>query len=273
MKFAWGYTIVLAALLGAAGCSEEKKPDSSPAPAPTAVTVPVLDYTLINTFPHDKMAFTEGLLVYNGRLLESTGSPEGSDFRSVLGPVDLKSGKIEVKAELDNKQYFGEGIVVFDGRIYQATYRTQKGFIYDAVTFKKQKEFTYTGEGWGLTTDGQNIIMSNGSDKLTYYDADFKPVKTLAVTNNGYAQESLNELEFIKGYIYANVWMTGDVVKIDPATGQVVARINLTPLSYEVRNLHPYAMEMNGIAYDAATDKIYVTGKCWPSIYEIGFKH
>lgn len=262
----------LSLLLSACGGEGKKSTVETPAAA-TKAAVPVLDYTLVNTFPHDKMSFTEGLVFHEGRLFESTGSPEGSQFRSVLGPVDLKTGSIDIKAELDNKQFFGEGMVVFGGKIYQVTYQTQKGFIYDAKTFKKTGEFNYFGEGWGLTTDGQHIIMSNGSEKLTYYDGDFKVVKTLTVTNDGYAQESLNELEYINGAIYANVWMTGDIVKIDPATGAVAARVNLTPLSYEVRNMHPYAMEMNGIAYDAANDKIYVTGKCWPSIYEVSFKH
>jgi glutamine cyclotransferase len=115
--------------------------------------------------------------------------------------------------------------------------------------------------------------MSDGTEMLRYFDSEFKPVKTLTVTENGYAKESINELEYINGYIYANIWMTGDIVKIDPATGKIVARINLTPLSYEVRNFHPGALEMNGIAYDAINNKIYVTGKAWPKIYEINFEH
>lgn len=265
---------IVAGCLFLAACGDDKKPaETVTTPQAAKPEIPVLEYSLVSTFAHDKMSFTEGLLVHNGQLFESTGSPEGSEFRSMLGPLDLKTGKIDVKAELDNKQYFGEGIVVFKNKIYQVTYRNQKGFMYDAKTFKKSGEFSYAGEGWGMTTDGENIIMSNGTDKLTWYDADFKAVKTLAVTNNGYAQESLNELEFINGFIYANLWMTGEIVKIDPSNGHVVARINLTPLSYEVRNLNPYAMEMNGIAFDAANDKIYVTGKCWPSVYEVSFKH
>lgn len=262
------------ALLLLSGCgpeAAERAPESAPVPEKPAI--PMLEHSVVGTFPHDTTAFTEGLLFHNGQLLESTGTPEGSSFRSVIGPVDLKTGKLEAKAEIDGKVYFGEGIVVLNNKIYQVTYRNQKGFMYDAKSFKKAGEFSYAGEGWGMTTDGTHIIMSNGTEKLNYYDADFKLIKTLSVTENGYAQESLNELEYINGFIYANVWMTGYIVKIDPATGNVVAKLNLTPISYEMRNMHPYAMEMNGIAYDAANDKVYITGKAWPKLYEIKFVH
>lgn len=268
------YTPLLAALLFMAACGTEPKKETQPEViTPEKPATPAIEYQVVATLPHDTASFTEGLLFHDGKLFESTGTPEGSDFRSVIGPVDLKTGKIEVKAEIDGKVYFGEGIAVLHNKLYQVTYRTQKGFIYDAKTFKKSGEFSYSGEGWGMTTDGTHIIMSNGTENLTYYDADFKPVKTLSVKENGYAQESLNELEYINGFIYANVWMTGNIVKIDPATGNVLGKINLTPVSYDVKNFHPYSMEMNGIAYDPATDKIYVTGKAWPNIYEIKCSH
>lgn len=271
------YIYVSAGLLLLAACgpeATERTPESAPLPA--TPSIPILDYSVVATLPHDTASFTEGLLYYNGQLLESTGSPTGSHFRSVMGPVDPETGKIQVKSDLnkDTNIYFGEGIVVLKDKIYQVTYENQTGFIYDAKTFKKLGRFNYANkQGWGMTTDGVHIIMSDGTEKLTYFDADFKPVKVISVTENGYAQESLNELEYINGYIYANIWMTGYIVKIDPATGQVVGKLNLTPISYDMKNLHPYTMEMNGIAYDQAKDKIYVTGKAWPRLYEIKFAH
>ena len=206
-------------------------------------------------------------------MFESTGSPQGDKFRSVFGPVDTKTGKIDVKAELDKEIYFGEGIVFFKDKIYQLTYRNKLGFMYDAKTYKKMGQFNYAGEGWGIIADGTYIIMSDGTENLRYFDADFKQVKVVSVSENGYTRDSINELEYINGFIYANIWMTGYIVKIDPTTGKVVAKVNLTALSYDMRNLHPGALEMNGIAYDAAADKIYVTGKAWPSIYEVKFAH
>lgn len=274
MKTAYKLTLLTACLF-LLGCGEEeKKPEAVATPVEQKPETPVLEYTVAATYPHDTTSFTEGFLVHNGQLMESTGSPAGSKFRSVFGPVDLKTGKIDVKAELDSKTYFGEGIVVFKNKIYQLTYTNQIGFLYDAKTYKKAGQFGYANkEGWGMTTDGTNIIMSDGTENLSYFDADFKPVKTLIVKENGYAHEYLNELEYINGFIYANVYTTGNIVKIDPATGNIVARVNLTPLDYNIRNMNRYALEMNGIAYDATTDKIYVTGKAWPHIYEIKFAH
>jgi glutamine cyclotransferase len=257
-------------------CGTDKKSDEQqvkPITPAEKTVIPVLDYSVVATLPHDTMSFTEGLLVHNKQIFESTGTPAGSYFKSMLGTVDEKTGKINAKVEIDGKIYFGEGIVFLKGKIYQVTYQNHVGFIYDEKSYRKIGQFNYTGEGWGMTTDSTYIIMSDGTEMLRYFDSEFKPVKTLTVTENGYAKESINELEYINGYIYANIWMTGDIVKIDPATGKIVARINLTPLSYEVRNFHPGALEMNGIAYDAINNKIYVTGKAWPKIYEINFEH
>jgi glutamine cyclotransferase len=256
-------------------CSSEKKeePATKVVDAEPKVKIPEISYTLGQTFPHDSTSFTEGLLFHDNELLESTGSPQGSNFKSVFGIVDTKTGKINVKAALDTS-YFGEGIVVLKNKLYQVTYEDQVGFIYDAKTYRKIGQFNYTNkQGWGMTTDGKEIIMSDGTEVLTFFDSDFKPTRTLTVKEGGYAKENLNELEFINGFIYANIWLTSDVVKIDPKSGEVVGRLNFTPVSYEVKNFHPYALEMNGIAYDAANDKIYLTGKAWPKIYEVKFSH
>ena len=239
--------------------------------------IPVLDYTVVATLPHDTTAFTEGLLIHENKLFESTGSPDHlPNLRSVFGIVDWKTGKLDVKVELDKKTYpFGEGIVILKNKIYQVTYQNQTGFIYDAKTFKKIGQFNYANkEGWGLTTDGTHIIMSDGTNNLTYFDPkEMKVVKVVSVNENNYAADALNELEFINGFIYANIWMTGYVVKINPKNGKVVAKINFTPISYQVKNMHPNTLEMNGIAFDSIANKIYITGKLWPKMYEVKFQH
>jgi glutamine cyclotransferase len=270
------FIAIFCALFFFSNCSGDKKTETL---ATNTVTtdkpqIPVLEYSITATWPHDTTSFTEGLLVHNNQLFESTGSPTGSNFKSVFGIVNVKTGKIDVKAELDKNTYFGEGIVILKNKIYQLTYQNQLGFIYDAKSYKKTGQFNYQNkEGWGMTTDGTHVIMSDGTENLTFMDANLKVVKTLTVTENGYAQEALNELEYINGYIYANVWMTAYIVKIDPSNGNILARINLAPVDYNIKNLYPKALEMNGIAFDSIADKIYVTGKAWPFIYEVAFQH
>jgi glutamine cyclotransferase len=258
-------------------CEPEKKIDTEVKNVEVEKpAVPVLEYSIVATLPHDTLAYTQGLLIHDNKLFESTGSPENMpELKSVLGIVDMKTGKLDAKVELDKKVYpFGEGMVILNGKIYQITYKEQTGFIYDVKTFKKIGQFNYANkEGWGLTTDGKNVIMSDGTNYLTYFDEEMKVVKTLAVNENGYAVDALNEMENIKGFIYANIYTTGYVVKIDPKTGNVVAKINFTPMYYNMRNMNTYAQEMNGIAYDSIADKIYVTGKLWPYMYQVKFPH
>lgn len=241
-----------------------------------AVTTPVINYTVAKYFVHDTSLFTEGLLFHNGQLFESTGSPEElPNTRSMIGITDLKTGKFTKKVEIDKSKYFGEGIVFFNNKLFQLTYKNQLCFIYDANTFKKTGEFTYANkEGWSLTTDGSSLIMSDGTNVLTYIDpVKYTPTKILSVTENGYPVDKLNELEFIKGFIYANIWLTDYIVKIDPSSGAVVGKIDLSSLTNEAKNKNPNADVLNGIAYDSTTDKIYVTGKLWPVIYEVQFGH
>ena len=269
-------TIILFALFYITGCKNEKTPETKTTPAKQEAFVPTIEYTIVETLPHDTNAYTEGLLFHNQQLFESTGSPQNLPAtKSVFGPVDLKTGKIDIKAELDKKQYFGEGIVFFNDKLYQLTYTTQIGFIYDAKSFKQTGRFNFSNaEGWGLTTDGQYIIMSDGTNVLTYLDpATLKPVKTLNVRNAGYAEDYLNELEFINGYIYANIWTKNYIVKIDPSTGDVTGILDLSMLRDKAQSKYPQADVVNGIAYDAASDKIYVTGKLWPHIFQIQFNH
>lgn len=238
--------------------------------------VPAISYSVKNALPHDTLSFTEGLLVHEGQLFESTGSPdELSQTRSQFGTVDVKTGKIATKAELDRSTYFGEGIVILNGKLYQLTYKNQTGFIYDANTFQKIGQFKYdNSEGWGLTTDGRHLIMSDGTSTLTYLSPDsLRPVKAIKVSENGVQLDKLNELEYIEGYIYANVWSTNDIVKIDTDNGNVVGRMDLSSLQNDARTKYPKTLEMNGIAYDSQKKKLYVTGKMWPSIYEIELTH
>ena len=182
-------------------------------------TTPILNYDYIRSYPHDTTSFTEGLLMHNGKLYESTGyTREFPQTRSLFGVVNFTTGKIETKVEIDKKKYFGEGITFLNGKVFQLTYKTKIGFIYDATTFKKLKEFTFPSkEGWGMTTDGTNLIMSDGTNILTYLDPNtLKLVKNISVTENGNSLNNINELEFVKGYIYANVYTTNTIVKINP---------------------------------------------------------
>jgi glutamine cyclotransferase len=268
--------LLLLSFLLLASCTNDSPDDGEPTTAEKAATVPIINYSVVKTYPHDTALFTEGLLVHEGKLFESTGSPGGAlGPRSLIGTIDLATGKFDKKVELDRSKYFGEGIVFLNGKLYQLTYKTQIGFIYDAHSFKQIGTFRYTNaEGWSLTTDGQYLIMSDGTSQLTYLTPDsLNPVKTLPVTEDGAPLQHLNELEYIKGYLYANIWMTNNIVKIDPSNGKVIGKLILGSLEMEAKARNPGIDVLNGIAYDAAKDKIYVTGKLWPNIYEISFPH
>ncbi len=252
-------------------CSTDtKKPEEKVIPK-TEELVASIDYDVLGKIPHDVNSFTEGLLFNDGKLYESTGSPENlPQTKSVFGIVDTITGKINVKAELE-KKYFGEGISILNGKIYQLTYKDQIGFIYDAKTYKQTGRFTFKNkEGWGMTNDGTSLIMSDGTNTLTYLDpATLKEIKTINVTNGGYAEDALNELEYIDGYIYANIWTKNYVVKIDPATGKTVGIIDLFSITDESKTANPDADVLNGIAYDSTRKKLYITGKDWPRMFQI----
>ena len=239
--------------------------------------IPVINYSVTGSFPHDTTLFTEGFLIYNGNLFESTGSPEElPQTRSVIGVIDLTTGKVDKKVELDKtKKYFGEGIVFLNNKLYQLTYKNQLGFIYDAKSFKQIGTFNYSNaEGWSLTANGTDLIMSDGTANLTFISPDnLKPVKIITVRENGKLLEKVNELEYIKGFIYANVYQTNDIIKIDPSNGKVVGKLDLNSLALEAKYKNPNSDVLNGIAYDSAADKIYVTGKLWSIIYQINFPH
>ncbi len=255
----------------------EPSPDATAGSPATVNNLPVaINYSVVNAFPHDTTSYTEGLLVHDGQLYESTGYDSNySGTRSLFGVVDMKTGKIQTKVELDRKKYFGEGIVFLNDRVYQLTYRTKIGFIYDAKTFKKLGEFTFpSAEGWGMTTDGRSLIMTDGTSNITYLDPNtFKIVRILGVADNNGPVSNINEPELINGYLYTNVYMTNNIIKIDTASGRVVGKLDFTSLDQEAKNKYPASEWFNGIAYDSVTKNIYVTGKLWPNIYQIRFSN
>ncbi|MGY4385060.1 glutamine cyclotransferase [Pedobacter sp. UYP24] len=270
------FKLIIAVLLTVAfqSCQNENKSTKQANVAPAPAEIQNIEFKLQSTFPHDTLSFTEGFFIHNGQFLESTGSPsDRPKAKSQIGILNTKTGKLDVKVELDKSIYFGEGIVILKNKLYQLTYKNQQGFIYDAKTFKRLGDFKYANpEGWGLTTDGTNIIMSDGSSSLTYLDPEnLKPTKILTVKKYGEPVTMINELEFIDGYIYANLWLTNYIVKIDPATGNIVGNMDLSPIVNVERTDNPRAMEMNGIAYDEATKKTYFTGKMWSKVYELKF--
>lgn len=267
---------LLAVFLFAAipACRDSSSPTvSSSIPESTASNEPpVISYTVLNALPHDQNSYTEGLLIHNGKLYESSGAPEElENTRSIVGVVDPATGNIAVKAELDKKTYFGEGITILHNKLYQLTWTNKKGFIYDLATFKKVGEFNIPSkEGWGMTTDGNDLIMSDGSSNLTFLDPEtFKTNRILGVTDNNGPVGNINELEYVNGTILANIYQTAYIIRIDPKTGQVIGKADFSSLIKEIKSKNPDVDYMNGIAYDSAKNKIYITGKLWPNIYEV----
>ncbi len=246
-----------------AGCSGS---DTSSDTSHTVKPIPSLGFSILSTLPHDTSLFTEGLEFYKNSILESAGQYE----KSRLVQVDPATGKIQKQLQL-HKKYFGEGISVLHDTIYQMTYQEHVVFVYTAADFKKVRELPLTGEGWGMTNDGKSLIVSNGSNNLYFYDpATFKVQKELPVLENGSPALNLNELEYVNGFIYANQWQYNDILKIQPSTGEVVGRIDLGDLVKKVRS-DGHSEYLNGIAFNPTTKKFYITGKYWPTLFEIQF--
>lgn len=269
-------TGLLIFFMTACGPEQDERPYTPEAPSEKRAVTPRIPYTVERFIRHDSTCYTQGFLFHEGKLLESTGAPDYLSYtRSLIGMVDLETGKFSIKAEIDRNTYFGEGIAVHDGLLYQLTYKNQVGFIYDANSFVSKGRFGYANaEGWGLTSDGKSLIMSDGTNSLTFLDPKTMAVRhSLQVTEQGYAVDLLNELEYIKGYIYANIYTKDDIVKIDPVSGGVLARLDLSELKRKANLRYSSSAETNGIAYNPQTDKIYVTGKLWPFICEIAFPH
>jgi len=223
-------------------------------------------YQTLNNYPHSKKHYTEGLEFHDGFLYESTGeNGESGIFKTIL-----QTGNPVHSYYLD-EIYFGEGITILNDKIYQLTYRAQKGFVYQLSNFAVIDSFTYQSkEGWGMTNDGTNLIMSEGTNRLTWINPnDFSVVKTLQVANDRGIINNLNELEYVDGILYANVYTTEMIVQIDPETGKVLAEINLNGILNMYKTASDTVDFMNGIAYDKENNRMYVTGKWWPRLFEI----
>ena len=226
--------------------------------------VPMYSFQVVHAWPHDRRAFTQGLVFLDGELLESTGMNGESSLRR----VELETGRILQQVQLPYS-IFAEGLAVFGRKLFQLTWQNEKCLVYDAQSFQQKAVFGYSGEGWGLTTDGQSLVMSDGSERLRFIDPDsFAVQKTITVTAAGRPLPRLNELEYIKGELFANIWQTDFVARINPTNGNVLGFINFTGL------LPPPDRDastdvLNGIAYDSARDRIFVTGKRWPKLFEV----
>lgn len=223
----------------------------------------VYGFKVVTAYPHDPMAFTQGLVIRDGVLYEGTGEYGASSIRR----VDLATGRVEKLHSLPS-QYFGEGVTVLDGKLYELTWKSGLGFVYDASTFELQKTFKYTGEGWGLTDDGKTLIMSDGTAKLRFIDpSTLQTVREVTVLDGDKPIDRLNELEYIDGEVWSNVWYEDRIARIAPDSGKVVGWIDLSQL-YPA-SARPSEAVLNGIAYDKSAKKLYVTGKDWPQIYQI----
>jgi glutaminyl-peptide cyclotransferase len=237
-------------------------------PRRSAAEVPIYDYEVVHVYPHDPDAFTEGLFYLNGFLYESTGLEQRSSIRKVR----LRTGEVVERYDLPGP-YFGEGIVNWGGRLIELTWQSRVGFVYDLKTFKRQGEFHYEGEGWALTQDGAQIYMSDGTSSLRVLNPKtLLPTGSIPVTLDGKAVERLNELEWVKGEIFANVWQTNWILRIDPRNGRVVGAIDMKGLLPAADFVHGKTDVLNGIAYDPQGDRLFVTGKNWPKLFEIRLK-
>lgn len=258
---AWARAARLIALVAlvASGCGCDDDDRSAPAPPP----LPVYGYSVVNVYPHDTTAFTQGLVYDAGRLFESTGRYGASTLRE----VELETGSVVRSHDLSS-QYWGEGIAVIDTQIVQLTWKSNIGFVYGKESFTQLSTFGYPSEGWGIAYDGQRLVMSDGTPTLRFLDpTTFAEMSRVSVQADSLLVAGLNELEFVEGEIYANVWLTDRIAIITPETGRVRAWIDLAELlPAEDR---PSADVLNGIAYDDAGDRLFVTGKFWPSLFEI----
>jgi glutaminyl-peptide cyclotransferase len=246
--------MIAVAALAACACGPESE----------AGGIPEYGYNVIHTYPHDSQAYTQGLFYLNGVLYESTGL----NGRSSIRKERLETGEILQRHDIP-EQYFGEGIVNWKDRLLEITWKSQSGFLYDLASFMPKGQFPYPGEGWGLTQDGKRIIMSDGTSELRFWDPEtLRETGRIRVTAEGAPIDQLNELEWVKGEVYANIWQTNRIARIDPNSGKVTGWIDLTAI-LSPTNTSGEGGVLNGIAYDAATDRLFVTGKLWPKLFEI----
>ncbi len=232
--------------------------------AAQSTDVPRYGYRVVREYPHDPEAFTQGLIYRDGFLYESTGL----NGRSSIRKVRLETGEVVQREEVDS-QYFAEGLTDWQDRLVQLTWQSNLGFFYDVASFKVRGTFNYSGEGWGLTHDGRQLIMSDGSADLRFFEpASFRQTGRVTVRDRDRPIGHLNELEYVEGEIFANVWQTDSIARIDPVSGRVVGWIEMTGLLKDADHARPVDV-MNGIAYDPAGKRLFVTGKLWPKLFEI----
>lgn len=259
-------------ILVAAACNSNA--DQTNSPASPASSVQNITYSISGTYPHDTSSFTQGLVFYKGQLFEGTGNLG----KSKLMQVALQTGKADVTKDLP-ANLFGEGVTVLNDTVYQLTWQNKVVLAYAVKDLKKVREFSIATEGWGITNDGKNLIVSDGSSNLYYYEpGTFRLLRTQSVTMDETPMSNLNELEFINGAVYANQWQTPYILKIEPASGVVQARLDFSDLVSRVQAKIPghdtgTEATLNGIAYNDSTNKIYITGKYWPELYEVQFEH
>jgi glutaminyl-peptide cyclotransferase len=233
-------------------------------PAPDAA---LYSFDVRGSWPHDVGAFTQGLEYYEGSLYESTGGHGTSSLRQ----VELETGRVLRRVDVP-REYFAEGLTIFHGKIYQLTWQAHKGFIYDLASFQMLGEFAYEGEGWGLTHDERSLIMSDGTNQIRFLDpVNLRVERAIKVYDEGRPLMKLNELEYIRGEIYANIWQTDWIVRLDPRTGKILGRIDLKGLLPAADRTGTTDV-LNGIAYDEAHDRLFVTGKLWPKLFQITLK-
>jgi glutaminyl-peptide cyclotransferase len=230
--------------------------------------VPTLGYEVVKSYPHDPNAFTQGLLYHEGYFYESTGRYSQSSLRK----VEIETGAVLQEVPVEST-YFAEGLALFNGQLFQLTWQNRKGFIYDLNSFSRLNTFEYTTEGWGLTNDNRSLILTDGSNRLRFLDpATFQVQRTVTVVHQNRAVDRLNEIEYIKGEIFANIWLTDRIVRIDPETGRINAFVDLSGLLSDADRAGRSVDVLNGIAYDESGDRLFVTGKLWPKVFEIKLK-
>ncbi|MEP7230346.1 MAG: glutaminyl-peptide cyclotransferase [Ginsengibacter sp.] len=258
-------------------CNNSSTPDIDPTlPVPKSNNLPApqpITFSVENVYPHDTHAFTQGLEFHNGKLYEGTGEPKESRLRI----VDINTGKAEKDYLIPDPAIFGEGITIFKNKIYQLTWQNHKIFVYNSDDIMHPiSTYNWSAEGWGITHDNNNLIISDGSSRLYFVQPDdakkeMKTIKVITVSDNRGELDSLNELEYINGYVYANRWYNNDIIKIDTGNGHAVGVMNFTGLLKQYAPDMPVGDEavLNGIAYDSATNKLYITGKNWPKLFAI----
>jgi glutamine cyclotransferase len=254
--------------LGMFGTGQKSPSENMSSSTSSSGAAKKVEWEIVNSYPHDPEAFLQGLVWYDNGFYEGTGLYGQSSLRR----VEFPSGKVLKKIDIA-KEFFGEGIAVVNNHIIQLTWQSHKGFVYDRETFTKISEFTYPTEGWGLTYDGKNLILSDGSSSLFFLDPEtFQTVRKLDVTMNGTPLPRLNELEYIDGEIWSNVWQTDRIVRINPTSGQVTSFLDMTGILTR-QNRTGNEDVLNGIAYDAQQKRIFISGKQWPKIFEIKLKN